>query len=156
MKPNPSVEKNLIFLMAALVTADATVNPESSSLLSIEKKIAFDQMLEERYAELSFDRRQKRVAKTLRSMPPITGGLSLLKRVERSSQKLTAGLDNDPRQAYGVLRQMLKLAQVERPANEKEQLIMRAMFVSMGLRAVAKLQQAPDGRMVLKRRKSAA
>jgi len=156
MKRNVSLEKNLLFLMAVLVASNAKTPTGAGTMLSLDKKIHFDRIMEKRYSDMSFDERQKMVVKTLRTLPTLTGGLALLKRVEKSSRAISNALEGNPKKVYGVLRQLLELSQAAGPTGDKEQLILRAIHANLGLRGIATLRHTPEGQLVLKRVKATA
>ena len=140
-----SANKHFIFLLSAVVSADATPARKNGGRpgLSAAKRQQMDAVLGKWYADLDDDGRKALVRDSLRGMPPIKGGIAFLKRVERSSQKLSASFDRDQKTAYRVVKALKSVA--ERDGVSPQELhVLRTISNNLGLHGKLKIEQAAD------------
>ena len=144
-------DKHVIFLMCAVLLASARPRIPGAPALDLHKQRRLRDLLGEHYAQLSPAQRQALLARTLRSMPPLSGGLSFLSLIERSSQKVKATLTS-PREAFALLKQLGSIAQAgDGPVSRQELLVLQAVNRHLGLQRRVMVSQAQDGRLQIAR-----
>ena len=148
MKPH---DKYLIFLMSAITATGA--RPGSGPSTDLDKQRAFNDVMAERFSEVSEPDRRAMIRRTLAKRPPISGGLDLLRLVESSSRKLSK--TTEPRQAFQLLRSLLQIARASGEVTDTELLVLRAACAGLNLRGQVTLESSA-GRVKLRRLRAAA
>ena len=139
-----STDKYVVFLLCAVLIADAAPSDSTAPALSPAKHRQLDRILSERFPALSLAQRRTLVAKTLSGMPKLSGGLSFLRLIERSARKI-GGVSPDL--ARQVLVQMAAVARAKGPLSPPERTVLRAALKSLGLKDSVRIQErAEDGR----------
>ena len=144
------MSKHQLFLMSAVVSADAAARGGLGAGLSLPKQARFNTMIDDLFPDVPADVRKKRIAKTIESLPPFRGGLAFLKQVERSSQKVAKDLGGR-REAFGFLQQLGELASSDATVTDQEMLVLRAIATHSGLRGKVDIGRK-DGRVRIRKR----
>ena len=128
-----TTDQHIIFLLAAMLAADAAKSAPGASGLSPEKQLAMDDVLQKRFPGLSDRERWDQVAAAIQGRTGFGGGIGFLKAIEKSGRKVASGLKRDTAKCYRLIKQLKTIAESDGKVTVQEMHVLRSASNSLGL-----------------------